>query len=200
MDRMATCSILLIDDDQSILSALRKYFERLGHTVHTAESGKEGLALQERVRPDVTVLDVFMPEMSGLEVLEVLRARGAMVIMLTGQGQIDIAVQAMKLGAENFLTKPVDMDHLTAAIEKAAEKSTLRRENVELKRRLRPNMKRRLLRAALFVLLVVASAVVGKMIGGTTDRADQRAVIPVPFDTGGAATARPDSLPPPNPR
>ncbi len=83
---MAKPSILLIDDDQAILSALGKYFERVGHVVHRAESGKEGIALHERVRPDVTVLDVFMPEMSGMEVLEVLRERNATVIMLTGQG------------------------------------------------------------------------------------------------------------------
>ena len=195
---MAKCSILLVDDDQNILKALGKYFERLGHVVHRAESGKEAIALHERRRPDVTVLDVFMPGMSGMEVLEVLRGRGAMVVMLTGQGEIEIAVQAMKLGAENFLTKPVDMDHLMATIEKAAEKVVLRRENVELKRRLRPNMKRRVIRVALFGLLVLAAAFVGKMIGGTTDTEDRRAVIPVPFDTNGTAGTPRDSSTMPN--
>ena len=195
---MAKCSILLIDDDQNILRALGKYFERVGHVVHTAESGKEGLALHERARPDVTVLDVFMPGMSGMEVLEVLRGRGAMVVMLTGQGEIEIAVQAMKLGAENFLTKPVDMDHLTATIEKAAEKAILRRENVELKLRLRPNIKRRVIRVAMFGILVLAAAFVGKMIGGQTDTGDRRAVIPVPFDTGGTAGTPGDSSAIPN--
>jgi len=198
MERMAKCSILLIDDDHSILNALGKYFERLGHEVHKAESGKEGIALHERVRPDVTVLDVFMPEMSGLEVLEVLRERNAMVVMLTGQGEIEIAVKAMQLGAENFLTKPVDMDHLTASIEKAAEKATLRRENVELKRRLRPNLKKQLIRLGLFAVLVVVSALVGSMIGGDTERVDPRAVIPVPLDTGSTVDMSPDSQPVPN--
>jgi two-component system C4-dicarboxylate transport response regulator DctD len=195
VDHMAKCSILLVDDDQNILNALGKYFERLGHVVHRAESGKDALTLHERMRPDVTVLDVFMPGMSGLEVLEMLRKRNAVVIMLTGQGEIEIAVQAMKLGAENFLTKPVDMDHLMATIEKAAEKATLRRENVELKLRLRPNMKRRVIRIAMFALLVLAAAFVGKMIGGTTNTADRREAIPVPFDTSGTAGSPRDSSP-----
>ena len=195
---MEKCSILLVDDDRSILDALGKYFERLGHVVHTAESGKEAIALHERTRPDVTVLDVFMPGMSGLEVLEVLGNRGAMVVMLTGQGEIEIAVKAMKLGAENFLTKPVDMNHLAATIEKAAEKAMLRRENVQLKRRLRPSMKRKVMRAALFALLVLAAALVGRMIGGSTETVDRRAVIPVPLDTSGSSRLPPDSSATPN--
>jgi DNA-binding NtrC family response regulator len=195
---MAKCSILLIDDDESILRALGKYFERLGHVVHLAGSGKEGIALHERARPDVTIVDVFMPEMSGLEVLEVLRKRKAVVVMLTGQGEIDVAVKAMKLGAENFLTKPVDMDHLVATIEKASEKAVLKRENVELKRRLRPNRKRMLLRVALIVLLIVASAIVGKLIGGSDTNGNQRAVIPVPFDTNGTSSTPSDSAVIPN--
>jgi DNA-binding NtrC family response regulator len=195
---MAKRKILFVDDDESILNALGTYYEKLGHEVHRASSGKEGIAIHERVRPDVTVLDVFMPEMSGMEVLEVLRKRDAVVIMLTGQGEIEIAVQAMKLGAENFLTKPVDVNHLTATIEKAAEKAVLRSENVELKRRHRPSMKRQLVRAALFVLLVVVSAIFGQMIGGTTDREDPRAVIPVPIDTGGTSVGGTDSSSVPN--
>jgi two-component system C4-dicarboxylate transport response regulator DctD len=198
MDHMEKCSILLVDDDQNILKALGKYFERLGHVVHRAESGKEALSVHERMRPDVTVLDVFMPGMSGLEVLEVLRGRGAVVVMLTGQGEVEVAVQAMKLGAENFLTKPVDMDHLMATIEKAAEKAVLKRENVEMKQRLRPNMKRTLLKVVMFSLLVLAAAIVGKMIGGTTDVEDPRAVIPVPFDTSNNAGTPPDSSATPN--
>jgi DNA-binding NtrC family response regulator len=194
---MAKVKILFVDDDESILNALGKYYEKLGHEVHRAASGKEGVAIHERVRPDVTILDVFMPEMSGMEVLEVLRKRNAIVIMLTGQGEIEVAVKAMQLGAENFLTKPVDMDHLTATIEKAAEKAVLRSENVELKKRLRPSIKRQVVRVALFALLVLASAVVGRMIGANTETEDPRAVIPVPFDTGGTSDTR--TVPPSTP-
>ena len=193
---MAKYSILFIDDDPSILRALGNYFERLGHTVHKAESGKEGIALYQQVRPDVVVLDFFMPEMSGLEVLEVLIGKRAMVIMLTGQGEVELAVKAMQLGAENFLMKPVDMDHLTAAIEKAAEKAILSRENVELRRRLRPNFKRQLVKLGFFGVLIVLAVLFGKLIGGGESAQDPRDFIPVPFDTGGAATIGADSSTP----
>jgi DNA-binding NtrC family response regulator len=190
---MTKRKILFVDRDESILEALGRYYEKLGHEVHRASSGKEAIAIHERVRPDVTILDVFMPEMSGIEVLEVLRKRDAIVIMLTGQGEIEIAVKAMRLGVENFLTKPVDMDHLTATIEKAVKKAVLRTENGELKRRLRPSMKRQLVRVALFALLVVASAIVGNTIGEKTEREDPRAVIPVSLDTGGTSQSWFDS-------
>jgi DNA-binding NtrC family response regulator len=186
---MAKCSILLIDDNPNILKALGTHFKRLGHVVHTAGSGKEGLALHERKWPDVTVLDVCMPEMSGLEVLEVLRRRGAVVVMLTGEAEIETAVLAMKLGAENFLTKPFDMDHLTATVEKAAEKVILRREIVELKERLRPNMPRLVRHVALVVLLVLASAMVGRMIAGSDSTRNRREVTTVPLNTTGTANS-----------
>lgn len=194
---MAKYSILFIDDDQSILRALGNYFERLGHTVHRAESGREGVALHQQVHPDVVVLDFFMPEMSGLEVLEVLVGRRAMVIMLTGQGEVELAVKAMRLGAENFLMKPVDMDHLTAAIEKAAEKAILSRENVELRRRLRPSFKRQLVRFGFFGILVVLAVLFGRLIGGSESGEDTRPPIPVPLDTGGTAGAALNTPPTP---
>lgn len=189
---MEKCSILLIDDEPQILRALGKHFELLGHVVHTAESGKEGIALHARTRPDVTILDQNMPDMSGLQVLEVLRQRGAIVVMLTGKADIETSVQAMKLGAENFLAKPVNMAHLTAAIEKAAEKLVLRREIVHLKERLRPNKKRLALQAVLIALLVLASAVVGRMMAGSDKTRGHRMAIPAPADTSGA-TSSPDS-------
>jgi len=172
--------LLFIDDDQAVVQALANYFRQVGNDVHTAPDGKAGIAAYERVRPDVTVLDLHMPGMSGMEVLEVLRERGAMVIMLTGYGEIDHAVQAMKLGAENFLTKPVDMAHLVAAVEKAAEKGLLRQENVELRARLTPSMRRQLIRWSAFAALVAASVLLGRFIGGGAAERPARP-IPVPF-------------------
>ncbi len=180
---MASYKILLIDDDPSILRSLGNYFERLGHAVYRAGTGEEGLAIHEKVRPDVTVLDLVMPTMSGMEVLEILGRRQATVIMLTGQGEVETAVEAMRLGAENFLVKPVDLGHLSAAIEKASEKSLLRRENVALKRRLNPSAKRRLTRLALLLLLVLASAGVGRVIGGSGGTERPRNPIPIPLDS-----------------
>jgi DNA-binding NtrC family response regulator len=188
-------TILFIDDEPDVLRTLGNYFERLGHQVHRATSGKEGLDLFERVRPDIAVLDVAMPEMAGLDVLQVLRERNAMVIMLTGRSDIETAVEAMRLGAENFLVKPVDMPHLTEVIEKAAEKAVLRRENVALKRRLRPSMRRNVTRAALLLLLVLVSAGIGQAIGGGGAEAERpRSPIPVPLDsadTGSSPEAAP---------
>jgi len=180
---VASYKILFIDDDPSILRSLGNYFEKLGHTVYRAATGEEGLATHEKVRPDVTVLDLVMPTMSGMEVLEVLGRRQATVIMLTGQGEIETAVEAIRLGAENFLVKPVDLGHLSAAIEKASEKSVLRRENVALRRQLNPSVKRRLSRLALLLLLVAISAGVGRAIGGSGGTERPRNPIPIPLDS-----------------
>jgi DNA-binding NtrC family response regulator len=176
---------LFIDDDPDVLRTLGEYFERLGHEVYRAQSGKEGIALWDRVRPEVTVLDLYMPEMNGLEVLEELRKKRAMVVMLTGYGEIESAVKAMRLGAENFLTKPIDMAHLVQTVEKAAEKSQLRREVTELRARLTPNLRRRILRAALLILLVAASVAIGRLIGGSDEEVRPREPVPVPIDTTG---------------
>jgi DNA-binding NtrC family response regulator len=177
---VASYRILFVDDDPSVLTSLGSYFERLGHQVDRAASGKEGLELFERQRPDVVVLDLFMPGMSGMEVLETLSRRQAMVIMLTGYGELENAIQAMRLGAENFLTKPVDMAHLVAAVEKAAEKGALRRENVELRARLTPSLKRRLLRYGALVAFILVSLALGRWIGGNGAVRPTRP-IPVPL-------------------
>lgn len=179
---MATYRILFIDDDPQVLSSLGGYFERLGHEVHSAADGKEGIEVWNRVQPDVTVLDLHMPGMDGMQVLEALRRKNAMVIMLTGYGEIENAVEAMRLGAENFLTKPIEMAHLVQAVEKAAEKSGLRREVVELRERLRPSLKRQMVRYAVLVVLVAAAVAIGTFIGREeTER--PMAPIPVPIDT-----------------
>jgi DNA-binding NtrC family response regulator len=192
---MATYRILFVDDDPAVLNGLGAYFERLGHQVYRASSGKEGLELYEQHRPDVVVLDIFMPGMSGMEVLEILARRQAMVIMLTGYGELENAIQAMRLGAENFLTKPVDMAHLVAAVEKAAEKGALRRENVELRQRLTPSLKRRLLRYGALAAFILLSLALGRWIGGSQAARPARP-IPVPLNQDTAIPQpRPMQLP-----
>ena len=178
---MASYKILFVDDDVQVLKSLGDYFQKLGHQVIRAASGREGLKAYDRDRPDVVVLDLFMPEMSGLEVLEVLARQEAMVIMLTGYGELENAIQAMRLGAENFLTKPVDMAHLVAVVEKAAEKGALRVENVELRARLSPSLKRRLVKYGALALLVAASLWLGQWIGGDEEARPTRP-IPVPLN------------------
>jgi DNA-binding NtrC family response regulator len=126
-------SILLVDDDEAVLRAIGGYFEKLGAEVYRAASGQEGLETFDRVRPDVVILDVHLPDAGGLEILERLKAKSAAVILLTGHGDIETAVRAMQLGAENFLTKPVDMTHLGAAAARVSEKVRLMRQNALLR-------------------------------------------------------------------
>jgi DNA-binding NtrC family response regulator len=128
-------TVLMIDDDGDVRRAIGTFLERTGAEVSGAATGTEGLEAYERARPDVVILDLHLPDLGGLEVLERLRAQGAAVILLTGHGDIDTAVRAMQLGAENFLTKPVDMTHLAAAATRVAEKARLKRQNELLRAR-----------------------------------------------------------------
>ncbi|HXF95100.1 MAG TPA: sigma-54 dependent transcriptional regulator [Gemmatimonadales bacterium] len=130
-----TDTLLLIDDDESLLRAVGAYFERMGSEVYRALTAEEGVETFDRTRPDVVVLDLNLPDRPGLEVLEQLKARGAAVILLTGHGDIETAVRAMQLGAENFLTKPVDLAHLAAATARVSEKVRLARQNALLRAR-----------------------------------------------------------------
>lgn len=124
-------SILLIDDDPEIRGVLGRFFDRRDWIVLSAGDARTAAALYERERPDLVLLDIELPDLSGLQLLEVLRARDedATVIMLTGQADVMTAVEAMRLGAENFLTKPVELVHLEAATDRALEKVELRRRN-----------------------------------------------------------------------
>jgi DNA-binding NtrC family response regulator len=123
-----TRSILLIDDDPHLLASLAQFFELRGWSVSRALDGRTGVELYERDTPDVVLTDLEMPGISGLQVVDVLRSRDpdAVVLLLTGHGDIATAVEALKLGAENFLTKPVDYEHLVIATERAREKALLR--------------------------------------------------------------------------
>ncbi len=128
-------TLLLIDDDPDVLRGIGDYFERLGYEVAREATGEAGAEAYERLRPTVVILDLHLPDAGGLDILERLRARSASVILLTGQGDIETAVRAMQLGAEHFLTKPVDLAHLAAATARVAEKVRLARENALLRGR-----------------------------------------------------------------
>ena len=121
--------ILIIDDEPDITSTLARFFERSRHEVLVAHSAEEGLASYNRARPDLVLLDLHLPDASGLDVLATLCAEEAVVIMITGQGDIEVAVESMRAGAENFLAKPVELAHLGAAADRALEKAKLREMN-----------------------------------------------------------------------
>jgi FixJ family two-component response regulator len=156
--------VLIVDDDQAVLTGLAEYFDRLGYEVVRASTGKQGLAGFESQDPEVTILDLRLPDIDGMQVLEAMRRKSALVILLTGYGDIPTAVRAMQMGAENFLTKPVDMPHLVATVERAIEKYDLRRENIRL-RRLVPSTGRRVTQLVATVVLVGAALLIGRWVG-----------------------------------
>ena len=146
-------SILLIDTDADELRAVGDYFEGMGYDVGRAAAAEAGLEAFDRLRPDVVILDLHIAGLEGLGVLEQLRSRGGSVILLTDQGDTATAVRAMELGAEHFVTKPVDLSHLAAATARVCDKVRLARQNV-------------LLRAALDRLLRGAGGAGGAGTGG----------------------------------
>ena len=127
--------MLLVDDDPDFRESVARRFMRRGFQVQEAAHGEQALQLAGLRQFDVVVLDMVMPGLSGLQVLEQLKLTQpeCEVIMLTGQGSIETAVQAMKLGACDFLQKPFPLAELEALIEKAFERRQLRKENVQLK-------------------------------------------------------------------
>ncbi|MGH7530858.1 MAG: sigma-54-dependent transcriptional regulator [Gemmatimonadales bacterium] len=128
-------TVLLVDDDETVLRVLGEYFERTGYEVWREATGDQGVETFRRNRPDVVILDLHLPDTNGLSVLEQLRGDNGAVILLTGEGDVETAVRAMQLGAENFLTKPVDLTHLAAATARVVEKVRLSRQNALLRAR-----------------------------------------------------------------
>lgn len=173
--------VLFIDDDETILNVWRRYFAKVGYQVFTAPSGHEGIKTFNRTLPDVVVVDLHLPDISGLGVLERIRSKRHVVIMLTGDGEVANAVEAMRRGAENFLIKPIDMPHLEVAVEKAAEKAALYREVKKLRSDVPMNIKRKMLQMSLASVLIVLAVGVGLLIGGH-DAGPRPAPIPVPFN------------------
>jgi DNA-binding NtrC family response regulator len=124
-------TVLLIDDDALVLDVIALPFADGGWNTLRASDGSRGIELYEQARPDLVMLDIGMPGMGGMDVLRILRARDPMstVIMLSAQDDVSIAVEAMQLGAENFITKPFQKLQLMTVAEHAYEKSLLRRRN-----------------------------------------------------------------------
>lgn len=128
-------SILIVEDDGDFRDSSARWMERKGHQVASAASGAEAISLCDRRRFDVGVFDLNMPGMSGLELLQRIRDDQVdlEVIILTGQGTIDSAVHAMKLGASDYLTKPCPLGELEHRCALARERGRLRRENERLR-------------------------------------------------------------------
>jgi len=115
--------LLVIDDEGGIRGALAQVFEYEGHEVRQAEDGHSGIAVAGEFRPDVIFLDVKMPGLDGLDVLARLREDdpSALVVMISGHGTIDTAVEATRKGAYDFLEKPLDTDRLLVTLTRALD-------------------------------------------------------------------------------
>jgi len=125
-------TVLTIEDEELIRDSFRFYLEDYGYKVLEAENGKEGLEVIHTQNPDVVLLDLRMPEMDGLEVLQQLRKEkpDLPVIVISGTGFIDNVAEALRQGACNYLLKPIaDFDILRCALEQALEKAALMKEN-----------------------------------------------------------------------
>jgi two-component system nitrogen regulation response regulator NtrX len=129
--------ILVIDDERSIRNTLKEILEYEKFTVDLAEHGAEGLEKYKTGSYDIVLCDIKMPEMDGLEVLEkIFEEEGdAQVIMISGHGNIDNAVEAIKKGAYDFIEKPLDLNRLLITIRNALDKTTLITETKVLKKK-----------------------------------------------------------------
>ncbi len=115
--------VLLVDDDRSNRESIARYLKTAGIEVATADNGRSGMRFLESEVFDVAVMDLRMPEMDGLELLEWLRTKGPRVpaVMISAFGEVKDAVSAMKLGAEEYLVKPFDPEELVIRLERIAE-------------------------------------------------------------------------------
>jgi two-component system, NtrC family, response regulator AtoC len=127
--------ILVVDDEQPIRNLVREFLHRAGHDTIEAAGAEEALEILDEKLPDLIVCDMKMPKMDGLALIEEARKRDASlsIIMLTGYGTIETAVEAMRRGAVDFVEKPVSMDRLTGAVQKALNNQALRREVLQLR-------------------------------------------------------------------
>ncbi|MDT8367886.1 MAG: sigma-54 dependent transcriptional regulator [Longimicrobiales bacterium] len=131
--------ILVIDDDKGLRTSLALILSDAGHDVVAVEDGERGLAAAEEQRPDLILCDVRMPGMDGLEFLDRHRDSGgdALVIVITAYGSIDLAVEAMKRGAYDYIPKPFGAEEVLLTVRKAEERENLRREVGRLRNEVR---------------------------------------------------------------
>jgi DNA-binding NtrC family response regulator len=135
-----TTSVLLVDDDPVFRHVLAGELERLGFAVSTAGTAGEGLRVALEITPDVVLLDLQLPDASGLAVLDGIRDAGitTQVVMLTGHGSIDTAIESIRKGAFDYVVKPCSLEELEVRIGRALERQSLQRRATVLERGLTP--------------------------------------------------------------
>jgi two-component system NtrC family response regulator/two-component system response regulator HydG len=136
---MTSHRILVVDDENNARAALLTILKEEGYEVAEAADGEEGLKLLESFSPAAVLCDVRMPKLDGLSLLRAAKERGfdSLFVMMTAFASIEMAVEAMKAGAENFLTKPLNVDAALMVLQRALEKRELIRETTQLRERIR---------------------------------------------------------------
>src|SRR5712692_6369852 len=135
----ASGSILVIDDEPDIRESLEALLSQENYRVTLAANANEGLACLEKSAFDLVLLDLMMPDKSGMQVLEEVRARDheTPIFLITAYGSVEVAVDALKRGASDYFSKPWDNEKLVIEIDRMISKRRLERENTELKRALK---------------------------------------------------------------
>ena len=135
---MQTGNILIVDDEKGIRDGLRLFLKREGHSTFTAEDGKEALEILEKNDIDLVISDLRMPHINGDELLAFIKKdySGVQVIILTGHGTVENAVEAMRNGAYDFLIKPLNLDKLGLIVKRALSQRQLEIDNKLLKKKL----------------------------------------------------------------
>ena len=131
--------LLIIDDERGIRNTLKEILADEGHEVEVAENGKQGLEMAQAKAYDLIFSDIKMPELDGLEVLKALKegdeAIETPMVMITGHGDVETAVQALKLGAYDFLLKPLDLNRILITTKNALESKSLKQETKQLRKK-----------------------------------------------------------------
>ena len=131
--------IIIIDDERGIRNTLREILADEGHEVEVAENGKQGLEMAQAKAYDLIFSDIKMPEMDGLELLKALKegeeTAETPVVMISGHGDVETAVQALKMGAYDFLLKPLDLNRILITTKNALESKNLKQETKQLRRK-----------------------------------------------------------------
>ncbi len=140
---MSAATVLIVDDERTLARSIKAFLIESGYEAEVAGSGEQALEQLERVRPDVIFADVRLPGMNGIELLRRIREFDAAVpvIMMTAYGTIEGAVEAVKLGAFDYLKKPVDLDELKLLTDRARESSRLKQELSYYRRRDTPEVR-----------------------------------------------------------
>jgi two-component system response regulator AtoC len=127
--------VLVVDDEENIRLVLRTLLKKQGYDVEVADGGEAALKALDSFDPDVILTDVRMPRMGGLDLLATLKAKQhpATVIVMSAYGNVDLAIEAIKAGAYDYVSKPFKPDEIVLALRKAEERETLRRENRALR-------------------------------------------------------------------